>query len=150
MDMRLVEEWLSGIPSPHTRKSYKSGIKKLNLVIECKNLSKKQVKHSLSPNWLDENIAKRPYFTKYRRKIAFFSFKPLRTSTAYLHRRGWKVYSIGTQILTLKQQKEIVGKVKQRLYWLQKEYYKKAPLRQKGQLKLKVRNFKKIVLQKPN
>jgi integrase len=28
MDMRLVEEWLSGIPSPHTRKSYKSGIKK--------------------------------------------------------------------------------------------------------------------------
>ena len=28
MDMRLVEEWLSGIPSPHTRKSYKSGITK--------------------------------------------------------------------------------------------------------------------------
>jgi integrase len=31
MDMRLVEEWLSGIPSPYTRKSYKSGIKKFEI-----------------------------------------------------------------------------------------------------------------------
>ena len=28
MDMKLVEDWLSGIPSKYTRKSYKSGIKK--------------------------------------------------------------------------------------------------------------------------
>ena len=28
MDMKLVEEWLSGIPSKYTRKSYMSGIKK--------------------------------------------------------------------------------------------------------------------------
>jgi len=28
MDMRLVEEWPSGILSSHTRKSYKRGIKK--------------------------------------------------------------------------------------------------------------------------
>jgi integrase len=28
MDMKLVEEWLSGLPSKHTRKSYKSGIRK--------------------------------------------------------------------------------------------------------------------------
>lgn len=28
MDMKLVDDWLSGIPSIHTRKCYKSGIKK--------------------------------------------------------------------------------------------------------------------------
>ena len=28
MDMKLVEEWLSGIPSKYTRKNYMSGIKK--------------------------------------------------------------------------------------------------------------------------
>ena len=124
-------------------------IKKLNMVIECKNLSKKQVVHSLSENWLDRNVIKRPYFKKYRRKIVVFSFKPLRPSITYLHNHGWKVYSIGTQILTLKQQKKAVGKMKQRLCWLQKEYFKNKPLRKKGQVKLKVRNFKKIVLQNP-
>lgn len=124
-------------------------IKKLKLVIECKNLSKKQVKHSLSPNWLDKNIVKRPYFAKYRRKIVLFSFKPLRPSTAYLHRRGWRVYSIGIQILTIKQQKEAIGKLKQRFYWLKKEIYKNHPSKQKGQLHFKVKNSREITLKNP-
>lgn len=35
-------------------------IKKLDIVIECKNLSKKQVDH-LTTGWLDRNIIDRPY-----------------------------------------------------------------------------------------
>ena len=125
-------------------------IEKLRLVIECKNLSKKQVYHSLSQEWLDKNIVKRPYFTKYRRKIVLLSFKPLRPSLAYLHKHGWRVYSLGTQILTPKQQKKAIGKMKQKFCWLQKEYYKERPQRQSGQLHLKVGNFKKFKLQKSN
>jgi hypothetical protein len=95
-------------------------IEDLNLVIECKNLSKKQVNHSLSEDWLDKNIVKRPYFVGYRRKIALFSFKPLKPSVAYLNRHNWKVYSLGTQILTPEQQKRAIGKMKQKFCWLQK------------------------------
>lgn len=125
-------------------------IKKLNLVIECKNLSKKQVDHSLSKNWLDKNIIKRPYFAKYKHKIVVFSFKPLRPSITYLHNHGWKVYSIETQILTLKQQKKAIAKMKQRFYWLQKEYFRDKPRREKEQMQLRVRNFEKTMLQEPN
>ena len=95
-------------------------IEKPKLVIECKNLSKKQVDHSLSQDWLDKNIVKRPYFAKYRRKVVLFSFKPLKPSITYLHRRGWRVYSLGLQILTPKQQKKAIGKMKQKFYWLKK------------------------------
>jgi hypothetical protein len=95
-------------------------LEKLRVVIECKNLSKKQVDHRLSQDWLDKNIVKRPYFTKYKRKIVLLSFKPLKPSLAYLHRHGWRVYSLGTQILTPEQQKKVVGKMKQKFCWLQK------------------------------
>ena len=96
-------------------------VEKLNLVVECKNLSKKQVDHSLSKDWLDKNIVKRPYFVGYRRKIVLFSFKPLKPSVAYLHRHCWRVYSLGTQILMPEQQKKSMGKIKQRFFWLKKE-----------------------------
>ena len=124
-------------------------VEKLNLVVECKNLSKKQVDHSLSEDWLDKNIVKRPYFAKYRRKIVLLSFKPLKPSTAYLHRHGWKVYSLGTQILTPKEQKKSRGKIKQRFFWLKKEYSKGLPLMRTGQLQLKVGSIRKPV-PKPN
>jgi hypothetical protein len=100
-------------------------VEKLKIVIECKNLSKKQVDHSLSQDWLDKNIVKRPYFAKYRRKVVLFSFKPLKLSVAYLHKHGWRIYSLGTQILTPEQQKKVIGKMKQKFFWLKKEYYKK-------------------------
>lgn len=95
-------------------------IEKLKMVIECKNLSKKQVDHSLSQDWLDKNIVKRPYFAKYRRKVVLFSFKPLKPSVEYLHKHGWRVYSLGTQILTPEQQKKVNGKMRQKFCWLQK------------------------------
>lgn len=84
-------------------------VEDLNLVIECKNLSKKQVEHSLSEDWLDKNIVKRPYFAKYKRKIVVLSFKPLKPSLAYLHKYGWRIYSLGFQILTPEQQKKSNG-----------------------------------------
>jgi hypothetical protein len=100
-------------------------VEKLKIVIDCKNLSKKQVDHNLSQDWLDKNIVKRPYFAKYRRKVVLFSFKPLKPSVAYLHKHGWRIYSLGTQILTPEQQKKVIGKMKQKFLWLKKEYYKK-------------------------
>ena len=108
-------------------------VEKPKLVIECKNLSKKQVDHSLSQEWLDKNIVKRPYFTKYRCKIVLLSFKPLKPSLDYLHKHGWRVYSLGVQILTPEQQKKSRGKIKQRFYWLKKEYSKGLPLKKTGQ-----------------
>jgi hypothetical protein len=59
-------------------------IEKLNLVIECKNLSQIQVEQRLSNAWLDENIIGRPYFKNYTVKIAFFSFKPRQSGIDYL------------------------------------------------------------------
>ncbi len=118
-------------------------IEKLDTVIECKNLNKKQIEHSLSQQWLDKNIIQRKYFAKYKRKIALFSFRPLKPSITYLHHHGWKVYSLGMQILTLKQQRVSRGILKQRLYWLQKEYYKEKPLKEKGQTNLEARVFER-------
>ena len=125
-------------------------IEKLKMVIECKNLSKKQVDHSLSQDWLDKNIVKRPYFAKYRRKIVLLSFKPLKPSLAYLHKHGWKVYSLGTQILTPEHQKKAIGRMKQRFYWLKKEHYKDTPLAQKSQLQLKVGSLRKTAETQPS
>jgi hypothetical protein len=113
-------------------------IEKLGLTIECKNLSQKQVYHTLSQEWLDKNIVKRPYFRKYRRKIVLLSFKPLKPSLAYLHKHGWRVYSLGSQILSVKQQRKAISKMKQKFCWLQKEYNEGRPMRQKEQLTLKV------------
>jgi hypothetical protein len=96
-------------------------VENLNLVIECKNLSKKQIEERLSEAWLDENIIKRPYFKNYKCKIAFFSYKPRNSNISYLNKYGWRVYSLDNQILTAKQTKKSMGKMKQRFYWLTKK-----------------------------
>jgi hypothetical protein len=119
-------------------------IQELGIVIECKNLSQKQVQSSLSLEWLDKNIVKRPYFAKYKRKIVLFSFRPLRPAVAYLHKNKWKVYSLGMQLNNLREQKKAIRKIKQRLFWLKQEYNKNSPLKEKCQLQLKVSNFKRI------
>lgn len=96
-------------------------IEDLNLVIECKNLSQRQINERLSEAWLDENIVKRPYFKNYKYKIAFFSYKPRHSLIAYLNKYGWRVYSLDNQILTVKQMKKSIGKMRQRFYWLTKK-----------------------------
>lgn len=94
---------------------------KLNTTIECKNLSQKTIQKTLSKDWLDENIIMRPYFKNYKHKIAFFSYKPRQSSVEYLNIHGWRVYSLGTQILTVKQMRKSMGRMKQRFYWLKKQ-----------------------------
>lgn len=96
-------------------------IGKINLTIECKNLSQKTIEKTLSKQWLNENIIMRPYFKNYKYKIAFFSYKPRKPSVQYLNTHGWRVYGLGTQVLTVKQMKKSIGKIKQRLYWLKKQ-----------------------------
>ena len=95
-------------------------IERLNIAIECKNLSRYQVEQSLSNAWLDKNIILRPYFKTYKHKIAFFSYRPRQSSIDYLKEHGWRIYGLGTQILNAKQGKESMGKMKQRFYWLKK------------------------------
>jgi hypothetical protein len=95
-------------------------IKKPEAIIECKNLNLNQKEHSLSQEWLDKNIVKRAFFKGYRKKIVVFSYKPPQTSLDYLHRHGWKVYSLGTQLLSYKEQKKSIGKLKQKFHWLTK------------------------------
>jgi hypothetical protein len=95
-------------------------IEKLRTVVECKNLSEKQVEHTLSQEWLNENIVKRPYFAKYRRKIAFFSYRPRQSSADYLHMHGWRIWALGSQITSFRQQKKAMGRVKQKVFWLTK------------------------------
>jgi hypothetical protein len=97
-------------------------VDKLNMTIECKNLSQKQIEDSLSEEWLDKNIIKRPYFKDYKRKIVFFSYKPQKPSVQYLNTHGWRVYGLGTQVLTVKQMNKSIGKIKQRFYWLKKQF----------------------------
>jgi len=97
-------------------------IEKLGVVVECKNLSKKEVNSSLSQEWLNDNIVKRQYFEKYGRKLVFFSLKPLRPAVAYLRKNKWKVYSLGMQLTNLREQKKALGRIRQRFFWLKKEY----------------------------
>ena len=85
-------------------------IKKLNTVMECKNLSKKQVDH-LTTTWLDNHIIERPNTTKYKRKLALFSHKPRQSLVRHLNKHGWRVYGLGTQILTFKQERKAIGKL---------------------------------------
>jgi hypothetical protein len=102
-------------------------IDKLDTVIECKNLNKKQVDHTLSEDWLDKNIIKRRYPLNYKHKIAVFSFKPRTHLVQYLNKYGWKVYSLGYQILTSKQAQKSKGALIKKFYWLRKEYEKIKP-----------------------
>jgi hypothetical protein len=113
-------------------------IPKIDLVIECKNLSKKQVDHTISDEWLDKNVIKRQYSLKHKRKIVLFSFKPRRRSRNYLNVHGWKVYSLGEQVLTLRQENEAVGKLRRRFYWLKREFGKTQKPIPKQQTRLKL------------
>jgi len=92
-----------------------------NLLIECKNLSEKEINY-LSKSWLDENVINRPQVKNYGRKIALFSYKPRKNLIQHLNTRGWRVYGLGTQILTLKQAIKARGKLKQRFYWIKKQH----------------------------
>ncbi|MCW4045599.1 MAG: hypothetical protein NWE94_08805 [Candidatus Bathyarchaeota archaeon] len=127
---KAVSDALTSLKIPHTHNPFNNTypcyqnkrpdiiIEKLNLAIECKNLNQIQIEQSLSNAWLDENIISRPYFKNYKRKIAFFSYKPRQSSIKYLNTHGWRIYSLGTQILTVKQMRKSMGKMKQRFYWL--------------------------------
>jgi hypothetical protein len=95
-------------------------IEKPKTIIECKNLSKNQVENYLSKEWLNENIIKRDYPKGYRKRIVVFSYKPTQTNLEYLHRHGWKVYSLGAQLLSMKQEKKSIGKLKQKFHWVTK------------------------------
>lgn len=99
-------------------------IPKIDMVIECKNLSKKQVDHTVSEEWLDKNVIKRHYTLKHRHKIVLFSFKLRKHLRDYLNKHGWKFYNLGEQVLNLKQERKAIGKLRIRFYWLKKEYEK--------------------------
>lgn len=96
-------------------------IPELNTLIECKNLNENQVYH-LTRKWLDENIIERPHVNPYKRKIALFSYKPRPLLVQHLNMYGWKVYSLGTQILTFKQGRKAIGNLIKKCYWLKKGY----------------------------
>jgi hypothetical protein len=113
-------------------------IPKIDVVIECKNLSKKQVDHTVSEEWLDKNVIKRRYPLEHRHKIVLFSFMPRKRFENYLHIHHWKVYSLGEQVLNLKQEHETIGKLRRRFYWLQKEYGKTQKPISKQQTRLKL------------
>jgi hypothetical protein len=121
-------------------------IPKIDTVIECKNLSKKQTDHTLSEEWLDKNVIKRHYPLKYRHKIVLFSFKPRKSLQDYLHIYGWKAYGLGEQILGPKQEQKAIGKLKRRFYWLKKEYDKTQKQIPKQQTRLKFAYSQKIAL----
>jgi hypothetical protein len=92
-------------------------IERLGTVIECKNLNKKQVIH-LTKKWLDENVIERPNVASYKCKRVVFSYGLRRSLKEHLENHGWKTYSLGTQILTLKEAYEAIPKMKQRFAWL--------------------------------
>jgi hypothetical protein len=112
-------------------------IQKLDIVIECKNLSKKQVDH-LTTQWLDKNIIERDYNKGYTRKLVLFSLKPRVPLIRHLNKHGWRVYGLGTQILTHRQERKAIGRLVRNFYWLKKEYYgdKLSKPRQQTRLKL--------------
>jgi hypothetical protein len=92
-------------------------IERLDTVIECKNLNEKQVIH-LNKKWLDENIIERPNVASYKCKRVVFSYGLRCSLKEHLENHGWKAYSLGTQILTLKEAYEAIPKLKQRFAWL--------------------------------
>jgi len=112
-------------------------IEKLDIVIECKNLSEKQVKH-LTRKWLDGNIIDRPYASKYRRKFVLFSYKPRLSLIRYLNLHHWRVYGVGSQILTYRQERKAIPKLIRQFYWLRKEYDQTQEPIPKKQTRLKL------------
>lgn len=146
---RSVSTALHSLKIPHTPNPFNNTypcyqnkrpditIPKIDVVIECKNLSKKQVDHTVSEPWLDKNVIKRRYSLKYRHKIVLFSFKPRKSLCLYLNKHGWKVHGLGTQILTPAQERKAKGKLIRNFYWLKKEYYGNRLLKPKQQTRLK-------------
>jgi len=119
-------------------------IPRIDTVIESKNLSKKQIDHTLSEEWLDKNVIKRRYPLKYKHKIVLFSFKPRKSLQDYLHIHCWKVYGLGEQILSPKQERKAIRKLKRHFYWLKKEYDKTQKKISKQQTRLKFIYIQKI------
>jgi hypothetical protein len=119
-------------------------IERLNILVECKNICKKEA-DNLSIAWLNKNIIDRPHNKGYRRKFVLFSYKPKPSKVHYLHKHGWRAYGLETQILTPKEMQKATGKLKQKLYWLKKEYYGDKLSKPKQQTKLKTNYFKEIV-----
>jgi hypothetical protein len=119
-------------------------IKKLDIVIECKNLSKKEVDH-LTIGWLDRNVVYRPYNRGYERKLVLFSYKPRLTLVRYLGNHGWKAYGLGMQILTPKEERKATGKLARNFCWLKREYYDDKLSKPKQQTRLR-RNYLEEVI----
>ena len=87
---------------------------------------------------LDNHIIKRPNVAKYNRKLALFSYKPRQSLRRHLNKHGWRVYGLGTQILTFKQERKSIGKLIKKFYWLKKEYAETQTPLPKQQIKLHV------------
>jgi hypothetical protein len=92
----------------------------LNVVIECKNLNRLETR-KLNRGWLDTNIIKRPQVASFEEKIAVFSYVPRQSTADYLETKGWRTYSVGSQILTLEQAKNSIPRLKQQLCWLREK-----------------------------
>ena len=92
-------------------------IKKLDTIIECKNLSRKQVQH-LTADWLNRNVIERPNVTSHKDKILVISYRPRPRLVEHLKVHGWRVYGVGNQILTQREAYEAVPRLKQQLVWL--------------------------------
>ena len=97
-------------------------IEELDAIIECKNLNQNQVQHSISKKWLDRNIINRPNTSNYGLKMALFSYKPSEPLINYLKNFNWNVYDLGFQILSVRQEKKAIPRLKQEFWWLKKKY----------------------------
>jgi hypothetical protein len=95
-------------------------IEALNAIIECKNLNKKQI-DLLSTQWLDGNVINRPNTANYGLKMVLFSYKPRDTLVKYLVGSGWRVYGLDYQILTVKQERKAIRRLKQQFWWLREK-----------------------------
>jgi hypothetical protein len=95
-------------------------VRVLNVVIECKNLNRSETR-KLNRGWLDANIIERPQVGSFEEKIAVFSYEPQQSTADYLETKGWRTYSIGSQILTLEQAKNSIPRLKQQLCWLREK-----------------------------
>jgi hypothetical protein len=145
---RAISDALNALKVPHKHNPFNNTypcyqnkspdivIEKLGIVIECKNLSKKQVDH-LTPKWLNDNVIDRSYNKGYGRKLALFSYKPRLPLVRYLRKHNWRAYGLGTQILTSKQERRAIGKLIRNFYWLRKECYGDKLKKPKQQTRLR-------------
>jgi hypothetical protein len=121
-------------------------VQKLDTVIECKNLNKKQVDH-LTRAWIDKHVIDRPYNKGYKHKLVLFSFKPRKRLIKHLYTHGWKTYGLGTQILTPREERKAVGKLIRNFYWLEREYSKNKPKEPNEQTRLRFDYLERVMHQ---